>query len=216
MESEGQGHKQKSDVGRQAGINAHACTHTHPPPPFPLFTRIHSLACCCMHACTSQVPETTTIERIAEAIDNHWLACSSGREARSWDRMSLLVRDLKGLNNCAGVLSVPVVEDGQLLFLRPELYTTIRWAGKDDGVGPGLGFRGFIGFIGFRLYATIRWAGKDDGEGPDCLLRVRDKSLGLQRVSCCDCVSCECTCVCVCVSVCTCVCVYVCMCVCKP
>ena len=64
-----------------------------------------------------------------QAIDEHWLSCSTGREPKGWDRISLLLRDTRDLNQCAGVMSVPVVEDGQLLFLRPELIATIRWAG---------------------------------------------------------------------------------------
>ena len=76
-----------------------------------------------------QVPGLEVLKQMAEAIDEHWLASTEGREARAWDRISLLVRDARDLNECAGVLAVPVLEDGQLLFLRPELSMSIRWAG---------------------------------------------------------------------------------------
>ena len=79
-----------------------------------------------------QVPSNEVLGKLAEAIEEHWLACSEGREAKAWDRIALLLRDTRDLNKCAGVLSVPVVEDGQLLLLRPELSTTIRWAGDPN------------------------------------------------------------------------------------
>jgi two-component system, chemotaxis family, sensor kinase Cph1 len=79
------------------------------------------------------VPSQDVLVRLAKAIDEHWLSCASGREPKGWDRLSQLLRgNIGDSNQCAGVLSVPVVEDGQLLFLRPELSTTIRWAGDPN------------------------------------------------------------------------------------
>jgi len=77
-----------------------------------------------------KVPGIEVLTKLAEGIDKHWLECATGREAKGWDRLLTLLKDPRlDTNDCAGVLSVPVLEDGQLLFLRPELSTTIRWAG---------------------------------------------------------------------------------------
>ena len=78
------------------------------------------------------VPEAGVLQEVVTAIDRYWLARDRGRAAESWDRIAaLLPSDVggQGLNACAGVLSVPVAEDGQFLLFRPELSTTIRWAG---------------------------------------------------------------------------------------
>ena len=68
-----------------------------------------------------QLPSPEVLAKIAAAVDDHWLACPAGREAMGWDKLALLLRDQSDSSGCAGVLAVPVVDDGQLLFFRPEL-----------------------------------------------------------------------------------------------
>jgi len=76
------------------------------------------------------VPSDKALLQITAAIHVQWQVARQPQGVpTSWDRLGLLLHDGSGANQCAGLLAVPVVEEGQLIFFRPELSTTIRWAG---------------------------------------------------------------------------------------
>jgi len=82
-------------------------------------------------AVVGTVPSPDVLATISQAIDTHWLTLGGGigRETHSWERMSALLPDAPLSCDLAGVLAIPVAENGQMLLFRPELSTTIRWAG---------------------------------------------------------------------------------------
>uniref|UniRef100_A0A7S0EH67 non-specific serine/threonine protein kinase n=1 Tax=Hanusia phi TaxID=3032 RepID=A0A7S0EH67_9CRYP len=78
-----------------------------------------------------QTPGQSSVRMILNAVQEKWLSSSDGKQVCCWDKMSDLHESFETFSNiAAGVLVVPVLEDGVLLLFRPELSTTIRWAGN--------------------------------------------------------------------------------------
>eukprot|EP00291_Cryptomonas_curvata_P010959 CAMPEP_0172189710 /NCGR_PEP_ID=MMETSP1050-20130122/22680_1 /TAXON_ID=233186 /ORGANISM="Cryptomonas curvata, Strain CCAP979/52" /LENGTH=1077 /DNA_ID=CAMNT_0012864445 /DNA_START=77 /DNA_END=3307 /DNA_ORIENTATION=+ len=79
------------------------------------------------------VPGPEHLARISSLAQRKWAGSSAGRRPHLCDNLSSLDPALEGLGSkAAGVLWVPVADDGMLMWFRPEVATTIRWGGNPN------------------------------------------------------------------------------------
>mmetsp|Transcript_5034 Transcript_5034/g.16073 ORF Transcript_5034/g.16073 Transcript_5034/m.16073 type:complete len:1323 (+) Transcript_5034:147-4115(+) len=79
------------------------------------------------------VVATDHLSRIASIAQRKWAMSSLGRRPHSCDNLGLVDSNLEALaSKAAGVLWVPVADDGILMWFRPEVAATILWGGNPN------------------------------------------------------------------------------------
>eukprot|EP00286_Rhodomonas_abbreviata_P027712 CAMPEP_0181298170 /NCGR_PEP_ID=MMETSP1101-20121128/5639_1 /TAXON_ID=46948 /ORGANISM="Rhodomonas abbreviata, Strain Caron Lab Isolate" /LENGTH=1287 /DNA_ID=CAMNT_0023403173 /DNA_START=142 /DNA_END=4001 /DNA_ORIENTATION=+ len=78
-------------------------------------------------------PDDATLSQIAAGVQELWMSSSAGRQVQVVERLADLDPAFASFAaKAAGMICVPVLEDGMMLLFRPELATTIRWGGNPN------------------------------------------------------------------------------------
>jgi len=80
-----------------------------------------------------EVPDEAYLQQICAGVQELWMSSSAGRQLKVVESLAELDHNFAAFAaKAAGMVCVPVLEDGMLLLFRPELATTIRWGGNPN------------------------------------------------------------------------------------